>query len=214
MDQWEWALLETWRNRYVLDVSHQNVRIHSCESEFFFLLFAGGFFCCFFVISAAVFGSTDTVSQTWETSEVNYELRSLSEKSCAAEVSCCLSDISPVYGQSSTAGFFATLKDASRWAQVQVRRNQLSLRLNFPNDQPDFTARSDGTSCFATQSRSHFPQPEIWIFRIFIWATSFDLLQRYRENVKSTVAEQSGSLDRVQDTRSFGLLMEESTSCI
>lgn len=148
----------------------------------------------------------DLRGQLWAQESVWKELCSWGELLFIRHLPCLRSELH--------CGFFATLKDASTRAQVQPRRNQLSLRLNFPNDQPDFTARSERTSCFATQSRSHFPQPEIWIFRIFIWATSFDLLQRYRENVKSTVAEQSSSLDRVQDTRSFGLLMEESTSCI
>lgn len=84
-------------------------RIKMCAStrvnlSSLFVYLLGGFFCCcFFAISAAVFGGTDAVSQTSETTEVNYELSSLSEKSCAAEVSCCLSDISPVCGQSSAA---------------------------------------------------------------------------------------------------------------
>lgn len=95
----------------------------------------------FFAISAAVFGGTDAASQTWETSEVNYELSSPSEKCCAAELSCCLSDLYPACGQSSAVGFFAKLKDASTRAQDQPRHNQLSLRLNYPNDQREFTAR-------------------------------------------------------------------------
>lgn len=80
-----------------------------CEAE----LCLFGVFEGFFAIGAAVFGGTDAVSQTWETPGVNYELSSLSEKCCAAELSCC----------------------------YEPRRHQLSLGLNSPSDQPDFIAR-------------------------------------------------------------------------
>lgn len=101
-----------------------------------------------------------------------------------------------------------------RWAPVHPRRNQFSWRLNSPTRQPDSASRCWQNWPFCKPIQTSFPPPEIWIFLIFILATRFDLPQRCRENVKRAVAERSGSLSRVQDPRSFSLLMEGSTRCI